>query len=307
MMNNQKLSGIERELVLQYLIDGNVPVTLTPIESNVNPEEIHSVPSQIFPVAIKGEHVKASKTGTITLQNVPQNAINLKSKKVKVEFYFNRVGLYFESLLEESKEGLILTMPKEINRIQDIEEEHLYDFTANIYFDFKNKKDINVNCVPFNNVELFERPVWKSIPLENQKEAKSYLEKFVEEIKVQMNAGNGLLLIPVCNYLTLKNKKMEALENRVGPSEILYVDHERIVIGFPKDYSFADNEEFGIKLIFSLKKGPVLSRDIFVTTIINKIYKNDDNSKLCVDFKFTTIQEEDLRFLYEKTTKSLFI
>ena len=40
---------------------------------------------------------------------------------------------------------------------------------------------------------------------------------------------------------------------------------------------------------------------------INKIYKNDDNSKLCVDFKFTTIQEEDLRFLYEKTTKSLFI
>ena len=27
-----ELSGIERELVLQYLIDGNVPVTLTPID-----------------------------------------------------------------------------------------------------------------------------------------------------------------------------------------------------------------------------------------------------------------------------------
>ena len=27
----EKLSGIERELVLQYLMDGNVPVTLTPI------------------------------------------------------------------------------------------------------------------------------------------------------------------------------------------------------------------------------------------------------------------------------------
>ena len=30
MMEHDKLTGIERELVLQYLIDGNVPVTLTP-------------------------------------------------------------------------------------------------------------------------------------------------------------------------------------------------------------------------------------------------------------------------------------
>ena len=28
---DEKLSGIERELVLQYLMDGNVPVTLTPV------------------------------------------------------------------------------------------------------------------------------------------------------------------------------------------------------------------------------------------------------------------------------------
>ena len=44
MMNKDKLTGIERELVLQYLIDGNVPVTLTPIENKVDSEEIHSVP-----------------------------------------------------------------------------------------------------------------------------------------------------------------------------------------------------------------------------------------------------------------------
>ena len=33
-MEKTKLSGIERELVLQYLIDGNVPVTITPVENS---------------------------------------------------------------------------------------------------------------------------------------------------------------------------------------------------------------------------------------------------------------------------------
>ena len=38
MEQHSKLTGIERELVLQYLIDGNVPVTLTPIEEPVSEE-----------------------------------------------------------------------------------------------------------------------------------------------------------------------------------------------------------------------------------------------------------------------------
>ena len=53
-MIKNSLSGIERELVLQYLIDGNVPVTLTPVEKqHVDDETIHSLTSQIFPIAIR--------------------------------------------------------------------------------------------------------------------------------------------------------------------------------------------------------------------------------------------------------------
>lgn len=304
-MKNEKLTGIERELVLQYLIDGNVPVTVTPVESENDADTIHSVPSQIFPVVIKGENVKVSKSGEISLKNLPQSAVSFKSKNVKVEFYFNRVGVFFESKISETKDGYTIELPKEISRIQDVEEEHLYDFSSVIYFDFNNKKDLNIKCVPSKIVELFERPVWKLIPLENQKKAKDLLEKFVEEAKVQKNAGNGLLLIPVCNYLTFENTQFESIENRQKPVEILYVDHERIVVGFDQNEDFVQNEEFGIKLIFSLKKGPILTRDIFVTAFVNKIYKN--GNKFCIDFKYTTLQEEDMRFLYEKTTKSLFI
>lgn len=304
-MKNEKLTGIERELVLQYLIDGNVPVTVTPVESENDADTIHSVPSQIFPVVIKGENVKVSKSGEISLKNLPQSAVSFKSKNVKVEFYFNRVGVFFESKISETKDGYTIELPKEISRIQDVEEEHLYDFSSVIYFDFNNKKDLNIKCVPSKIVELFERPVWKLIPLENQKKAKDLLEKFVEEAKVQKNAGKGLLLIPVCNYLTFENTQFESIENRQKPVEILYIDHERIVVGFEQNDDFVQNEEFGIKLIFSLKKGPILTRDIFVTAFVNKIYKNEN--KFCIDFKYTTLQEEDMRFLYEKTTKSLFI
>lgn len=304
-MKNEKLTGIERELVLQYLIDGNVPVTVTPVESENDADTIHSVPSQIFPVVIKGENVKVSKSGEISLKNLPQSAVSFKSKNVKVEFYFNRVGVFFESKISETKDGYTIELPKEISRIQDVEEEHLYDFSSVIYFDFNNKKDLNIKCVPSKIIELFERPVWKLIPLENQKKAKDLLEKFVEEAKVQKNAGNGLLLIPVCNYLTFENTQFESIENRQKPVEILYIDHERIVVGFEQNDDFVQNEEFGIKLIFSLKKGPILTRDIFVTAFVNKIYKNEN--KFCIDFKYTTLQEEDMRFLYEKTTKSLFI
>ena len=61
-----ELSGIERELVLQYLIDGNVPVTLIPVEEiktdNQDNERtksiIKSFNSQIFPVSIRGKHLK---------------------------------------------------------------------------------------------------------------------------------------------------------------------------------------------------------------------------------------------------------
>ena len=59
MMEHDRLTGIERELVLQYLIDGNVPVTLTPVEESLSSDlddkegEIRSLTSQIFPVAIK--------------------------------------------------------------------------------------------------------------------------------------------------------------------------------------------------------------------------------------------------------------
>lgn len=309
-MEPKQLTGIERDLVLQYLIDGNVPVTLTPIEDESSDDEeiIKSLTSQIFPIAIKGEHLKVKKDGSILLENPPQSVINFANKKVKVEFYFNRVGLYFISDVTESKKGLKLAIPENINRILDVVEETNYDFSALIYFECKTRKDLNLKCVPSEDIELFTRPVWKLIPLENQKKAKELLEYFVEQAKVEKNAGNGIQLIPICKYLTDNHvKAMEAMENRVKPLSILFVDHERLVLGMESNLcTFFQSEEYGVKLSFSIKNGPIQSRDIYVTCIVNKIYRSSDGLQSCVDFRYTTMQEEDMRFLYEKATSTLF-
>ncbi|MBP5519507.1 MAG: hypothetical protein J6X84_02875 [Treponema sp.] len=312
-MEKEKLTGIERELVLQYLIDGNVPVTLTPIEEPISSNsddtetEIKALTTQIFPVAIKGENIKVKKNGTILLENPVQSVANFANKTVKVEFYFNRVGLYFISEVQETKKGLSIQIPDQIERIADFEEDADYDFSSVIYFDCKSRRDLNLKCVPFEGVELFVRPVWKNIALEYQKLAKKLLEDFVEQAKQEKNAGNGIQLIPVCKYLAEPhNFKLEAMENRVKPFSILFVDHERLVVGMETQAcTFFVNDEYGIKLSFSIKRGPILSRDIFVTSSVNKIYRSADGLHSCVDFKYTTMQEEDLRFLFEKATSTL--
>ena len=308
----EKLSGIERELVLQYLMDGNVPVTLTPIneeKSSSDNEVIHPLASQIFPVALKPEHIRVQKNGKIHLENPPHSVVGFAGKVVRVEFYFNRVGLFFTSLVDKDKKGLYILVPETLNRIKDIEEKSDYDFSAVLFFECNNKKDLNTSCVPWENEILFSRPVWKTIPLENQKKAKEYLEKFVEKAKAQKNAGNGIQLIPVCNYLTFEpEQKVQSIENRVLPLSILYVDHERIVLGTSNlQDNYEIGHEYGLKLCFSIKNSPILSRDIFVTCAVNNIYTNNDSTRKCIDFVYTTLQEEDLRYLYEKATKRLFV
>ncbi len=310
--DKEKLSGIERELVLQYLMDGNVPVTLTPIneeKASSNNEIIHPLASQIFPVALKPEHILVQKNGKIHLENPPQSIVGFAGKTVRVEFYFNRVGLYFTSLVDKDKKGLYILVPETLNRIKDVEEKTDYDFSAVLFFECNNKKDINIACVPWEHEVLFSRPVWKSIPLENQKTAKEYLEKFVEKAKAEKNAGNGIQLIPVCNYLTFEpEQKIKSIENRVMPLSILYVDHERLVVGSENENDkYEVGHEYGLKLCFSIKNSPILSRDIFVTCVVNNIYEDLQQKRKCIDFVYTTLQEEDLRYLYEKATKRLFV
>ena len=310
-MEKKPLTGIERELVLRYLLDGNVPVTITPVSVNVNDsEEIKNLDSAVVPVAFKAEDVSVLKEGIILLKDAPESIAKCVNNPVKVEFYFNRVGLYFVTMLKSVSSGLALVIPKEINRIPDIPVNKKYDFTAQLIVSVSNDGGSSFLCVPADGFELFARPVWSSIDLEHQQQAKKLLEEYVKESKIKQKAGNGLWLINICRYMVApKVIKVEAVQGRVKPFDILFVDHEHIVFGFEKNAAFelSENAEYLVEMQFALKESPSVVRKIFVTCKVDNIFKNEDGSRLAADCVYTMLQEEDCRFLYEKATSSLFI
>ena len=185
-----------------------------------------------------------------------------------------------------------------------------YDFSAVLYYSVDSNKDINFKCFPADGFELFSRPVWSSIPLELQTKAKSYLEEYVEIAKKTKKAGNGLQLINICRYMISNTvEKIEAIQGKVKPFDILFVNHERIVLGYNQNDAIELDigKEYALKMSFSLKESSAVTRDVFVTFSVDNQYFSDDNKKICVDCSYTTLQEEDCRFLYEKATKTLFV
>ena len=107
-MKKNELTGIERQLVLQYLVDGNVPVTVTEVKTAVEDnEKIKSLTSGVFPVALPGEQMTVLDQGIILLQNPPEAVKTFDGKKVKVQFYFNKLGLYFETEIKKIKSGAL--------------------------------------------------------------------------------------------------------------------------------------------------------------------------------------------------------
>lgn len=323
-MEAAKLTGIERELVLQYLIDGNVPVTVTPIESqdgaepeagegqdqgqDIDGDKPRPATAALFPIAIKAEQLKVLEQGIILLTNPPQNAQNFIDKKARVEFYFNRLGLYFETKVKRIKAGIALVIPSSISRIQeDSPAPRPTDFSARLYFSVNQKTDIHIECVPAQGYDIFSKPVWKDIDESVQVKAKEYLEQFIARARQKGVAGSGVQLIPVVRYLAEKVSRMESVQDRKSPLEVLYADHERIVFGQKAgNVDLQDGTEYALEMSFPLPK-PLTERKIFGTCRVESNYFDEKEEFSCVVCRYTSLQEEDARFLYEKRPGEKFI
>ncbi len=315
------LTGIERQLVLEYLIDGNVPVTLceyiektdeTHPERQENASEkdnetssksVKKLSSGIFPVALKSEQIKVINQGIILLQNPPQLIKSFSGKKVKVQFYFNRLGLYFLTEVKNIRNGLALVIPENIFKVEDEIPKKNSDFSAVIYYDTGGKNGkMDVECILNESYSLFTQPKWSDVSEENQKEAKNYIEKAVLTSKSDgTSIGNGLFLISVSRFLSEKaDEKVNSIDGRVEKPSIIYIDHERIVFASKaSDMILKEDGEYALMLTFPLSS-PVMSRKVYVTFRIAKILSSVDESRKCACAVFTSIKEEDERFLYEK-------
>ncbi len=314
MSQGKTLTGIERELVLQYLIDGNVPVTISTIRSNeaIEKQDFELVPmnSAVFPVALKAENVSVLKEGIILLKNPPKSVSNFIGQKVRVEFYFNRVGLFFVTQLKAVKSGPAIVIPTEIQRVEDVVQENKYDLTAKLILSDSENPDSYLDCLPADGFKLLVRPAWSSIPLENQALAKKYLEVFVDVAKKNGKAGNGIQLINICRYLVEQNvRSVQSVQGRVRPFDILFLNHERIVLGFEKNESYGLKEGFESQILISfvLLENHFINRQIKVSLKVDVLYSDEKKEKFAADCSFFCLQEEDTRFLYERATRKLFV
>lgn len=308
-MKSNDLTGIERRMALQYLADANVPVTVTAARSGGAKESGKDKPpvAAVFPVALKPGQISVVGDSAVRLKNPPQSVRAFAGRRVRVEFYFNHVGLCFETDMGQDSGELSFSVPQSIRRIPIETPSRDYDFSADIYYSCSGKEQVNFSCVPREGYELFVRPAWKSIPLENQREAKSYLEKFVAEAKAGKNAGTGVQLIPICHWLTDESLSRERASGRVNPFTALYVDHERLTLGCADErFPLAAGAEYAVKLSFARREGPVPKREMFGTCRVSSIMRSDDASRVCADCVYTSLQEEDRRCLYEKSRGALY-
>ncbi len=329
MAQDKELTRIERELVLQYLRDDNVPLTVTleekPLqneknltENKVDIDADEKIPlSAVFPVAIPSRQIEVLDQGIILLKNQERTVEPFLGKTVRVQFYLNRLGLYFISKMQRYSKGLAIVVPSQIFRVPDLVEKRDFDFYAELSFKSDDGSSVSYDCIPAKNYALFFKPKWSDIEEKNQQNAKSLLEKFIDDLKSGKSnpAGNGVQLLSIVRFLTEERKFVaESVEGRAKPFEIIYVDDKRILLA-SNDISSSDSAgnfhqdaQFELRMTFSVNKNKLFKRKISVESTVENIYDltSDSNSK-CFSLKYENLKEEDLRFIYERINGKSFL
>ena len=291
------LTGIERELVLKYLMDGNVPVTIMPAaqkQDGTHADGVRAV-GAVFPVAVKPEQLKVLDSGIILLQNPAPAVRTFLGRPVTVEFFFNKLGLCFTTELKQVSAGLALVVPAMISRITEVPDSRAKGFSATVFYSGGEPAAGSVCCMPAPGFSVFAEPSWNDIPHEVAATAKEYLDCFMRQ-KPQDNLpvfSNALYLVPACRYLA---------QNSAGAKpSVLCVTHEYIVFGSAGDGSFLrEGVEYAVKLSFPLPDAPcTMYREVYGFCYVRRRLCVDGVPLSCTVCSFAAVKEEDVRFMQE--------
>lgn len=270
-MAKNELTGIERQLVLEYLMDGNAPVTLTLIKEENSSFAAGQEPvSAVFPVAVRAEQLKVFNQGIILLRNAPESANVFVGKMVKVQFYFNKLALFFITKVQRVSAGLALVIPSVILKIEDSKPAEKSGFSVILYYEngSKNAQKIDIRCDFDERFPLFVKSDYKKI-------VDRYLsEKVLEQV--------------------------ESIEGRIHAPKVIYLDSQRIVFAAKKsDMPLSHGCEYAVLMSFPIA-GPIKERKVYISCIIEEMFENYECSRLCACARFSSIREEDARLLSDK-------
>ncbi len=273
-MAKRELTGIERQLVLEYLMDGNAPVTLSLVDSASDSKDLPA--SAVFPVALRAEQMKVLDQGIILLKNPPEMTEAFAGKIVRVRFYFNKLALFFDTKVQRASTGLALVIPKIINKVEDKPLAAKKGFSVVVYYESASKKGVQKTHKTDINCDFDE-----AYPL------------FVE--------SDYMEIVNKCLSQEIKEEG-ESIEGRIHAPKLIYFDRERMLFLAKRgDMPFSSGAEYASLIRFPLS-GPIKERKVYLSFIIEDLYESFDRSQLCACAKISSIREEDSRFIGDKVS-----
>lgn len=151
---NNILSGVERDLVVSYLCDCNVPLALIPTQPA----------DRIFSFVTGQGGVKILPEGIILFTDSSVLPQELVGQQVSLRFYFKKLGLSFASFVSCTKSGAkALVVPREILRLPDADDNVGNGFSCNVFLgeSFSGQR---LSCSLREGFPLFMPWVWRCLP-----------------------------------------------------------------------------------------------------------------------------------------------
>lgn len=191
---NNVLSGLERDIVVSYLCDGEIPFTLVPAQ----PAE------KIYSLTTGNSGIKVLPQGIILFSDSFVLPLNLVGASVEIRFYFRKLGLSFTSTVSRTKAGaLAIAIPKEILRLPDAITSVESPFTCRLFLGESFTGDC-LDCGQKEGFPLFVPQTWHLLPENPCKELEKLLGKLCKALPVEVpdsvknlmcRTGKGLLCV----------------------------------------------------------------------------------------------------------------
>ncbi|MBP5746749.1 MAG: hypothetical protein J6W63_00090 [Treponema sp.] len=299
----ENITKLERDVVIKAFGEQNIPLTITMQRS---PNHNYVYANEFFPVVLSPDSYKVMGDGSGLIRKSIQDAAMFVGKECRVEFYFNKLGLFFNTKIVERREGYFFSVPEQITRIHDPAKETAatdLSFKASLSFAARGNSSVSYECIPpCEDYGHFRKPVFSDIPVEFQSAAKNMLGGFIADAKKSMapSIGNGLHLIPICRYLvTPLAVRTVSFQGRVEPMDIIFVDEQRFVAATGNTTNLLELEgEYVLTFEFDIRPEHHLKRTIKIPCTVENIYSAQE--KKCFVCRYLGIKAEDSRFIMEK-------
>ncbi len=235
----------------------------------------------------------------------------LSGENLKINFYFNGLGICFYSKISIYENSFCLFFPNEFFNISEKLKKDNSRLSVVLYYGFESsgknsvKNYLPIHCnVDKEKTNIFEKP-FLDFTNSDQNSLDFKVKKWIENILIEakknnLELGNGLFLISAGKYLfDDKKSEFEPVQGRKKAPFVVYLDEDRIVFASEKENMLLkQDEKYKIQISFPIP-GPIKSRNVNCSCRTDFVYENQEKNKICVVSSLCELKEEDKRFLNE--------